>query len=78
MTEKQEKTETLYKKVLLDFDALNFNNYYKDMGIEYIKASNKIYLDDPVIDLILQKEADKILTPLEDWNLRKFKNNNIN
>jgi hypothetical protein len=78
MTEKQEKTETLYKKVLLDFDALNFNNYYKDMGIEYIKASNKIYLDDPIIDLILQKEADKILTPLEDWNLRKFKNNNIN
>ena len=36
----------------------------------------KINIDDPIIDLVLEKDAEKIKTPLEEWNERKFKSNN--
>ena len=54
----------------------HYNNYYKNQGIIHIKKRLKINIDDPIIDLVLEKDAEKIKTPLEEWNERKFKSNN--
>mgnify|MGYP006116308339 CR=1 FL=1 len=36
----------------------------------------RINIDDPIIDLVLEKDAEKITTPLEEWNNKGFKSNN--
>ena len=59
-----------------EFELPEYNNYYKKQGIIHIKKRLRINIDDPIIDLVLQKDAEKITTPLEEWNERKFKSNN--
>ena len=59
-----------------EFELPDYNNYFKNQGILHIKKRLKINIDDPIIDLVLEKEAEKITTPLEEWNERKFKSNN--
>ena len=61
-----------------DFSKVDYNNYNKNRGIEFIKENGKIRLNDPLINLILEKEAENILTPLEEWQQRGFVNNNEN
>ena len=58
------------------FELPEYNDYYKKQGINHIKKRLRINIDDPIIDLVLQKDAEKIKTPLEEWNERKFKSNN--
>ena len=59
-----------------EFELPEYNNYFKNQGINHIKKRLKINIDDPIIDLVLEKDAEKIKTPLEEWNERKFKSNN--
>lgn len=59
-----------------EFELPDYNNYFKNQGINHIKKRLRINIDDPIIDLVLQKDAEKIKTPLEEWNERKFKSNN--
>ena len=59
-----------------EFELPDYNNYYKNQGINHIKKRLRINIDDPIIDLVLEKDAEKIKTPLEEWNERKFKSNN--
>ena len=58
------------------FELPEYNDYYKKQGINHIKNRLKINIDDPIINLVLEKDAEKIKTPLEEWNERKFKTNN--
>ena len=59
-----------------EFELPEYNNYFKNQGINHIKKRLRINIDDPIIDLVLEKDAEKITTPLEEWNERKFKSNN--
>jgi hypothetical protein len=54
-------------------NKLNYNDYYINQGINYIKRNDK--LNDPLMDLVFELEAEKITTPLNDWKKRNFNNN---
>ena len=58
------------------FELPEYNDYYKKQGINHIKKRLRINIDDPIIDLVLEKDAEKIKTPLEEWNNKGFKTNN--
>lgn len=58
------------------FELPEYNNYFKKQGINHIKKRLRINIDDPIIDLVLEKDAEKITTPLEEWNNKGFKTNN--
>ena len=58
-----------------DISKISYNNYYINQGVDYIKRNVK--LNDPLMDLIFEKEADNLKTPLDEWNMRDFKNNNL-
>ena len=60
-----------------DFSKVDYNNYYINNGVQHIKQRLKTNLDDPYINLIINDAAKSIVTPLEEWNRRKFVNNNI-
>ena len=62
-----------------DFSKVNYNDFYKDNAEEIIKRKLNIKLNDPYINLIIQKQVEEIefKTPLEDWKSRNFINNNI-
>ena len=55
-------------------DKLMYNDYYINQGIDYIKRNEK--LNDPLMNLVFEKEAENITTPLNDWKKRGFDNNN--
>ena len=59
-----------------EFELPEYNNYFKNQGINHIKKRLRINIDDPIIDLVLEKDAEKITTPLEEWNNKGFKTNN--
>lgn len=63
-----------------DFSKVNYNDFYKDNAEEIIKRKLNIKLNDPYINLIVQKQIQEIefKTPLEDWKSRNFINNNKN
>ena len=58
-----------------DISKISYNNYYINQGVDYIKRNVK--LNDPLLNLIFEKEADNLKTPLDEWNMRDFKNNNL-
>ena len=58
-----------------DISKISYNNYYINQGVDYIKRNVK--LNDPLMNLIFEKEADNLKTPLDEWNMRDFKNNNL-
>ena len=58
-----------------DISKISYNDYYINQGVDYIKRNVK--LNDPLMNLIFEKEADNITTPLNEWELRDFKNNNL-
>jgi hypothetical protein len=60
-----------------DFSKVDYNNYYINNGVQHIKQRLKTNLDDPYINLIINDAAKSFVTPLEEWNNRKLKNNNI-
>ena len=60
-----------------DFSKVDYNNYHKNNGIQYIKSKMKSGLDDPLINILIEESAKNIVTPLEEWNNRNFINNNI-
>jgi hypothetical protein len=63
------------KTIIINLEDFDINNYYKNQGIEYIKQKHHLK-DDPIIDLVLEEEAKQIMTPLEEWIAKGFKNNN--
>ncbi len=60
-----------------DFSKVDYNNYYKNNGIQHIKSKMKSGLDDPLINILIEESAKSIVTPLEEWNNRNLVNNNI-
>jgi len=58
-----------------DISKISYNDYYINQGVDYVKRNVK--LNDPLINLIFEKEAENITTPLDEWQLRDFKNNNL-
>jgi hypothetical protein len=58
-----------------DISKISYNDYYINQGVNYIKRNVK--LNDPLLNLIFEKEAENITTPLDEWNMRDFKNNNL-
>ena len=52
-----------------------YNNYYQNQGTNHIKKRLKTDIDDSLFDLILEKEAENISTPLQEWYDKKFINN---
>ena len=59
------------------FSKVDYNNYYKNNGIQHIKSKMKSGLNDPLINILIEESAKNIVTPLEEWNNRKLVNNNI-
>ena len=60
-----------------DFSKADYNNYYINNGIQHIKSKMKSGLDDPLLNILVEESAKNMATPLEEWNNRKLKNNNI-
>ena len=58
-----------------DISKISYNDYYINQGVDYIKRNVK--LDDPLMNLIFEKEAENLTTPLDEWQLKDFKNNNL-
>ena len=58
-----------------DISKISYNDYYINQGVDYIKRNVK--LDDPLMNLIFEKEAENLKTPLDEWQLKDFKNNNL-
>ena len=61
-----------------DFSKVDYNNHNKNRGIEFIKENGRIRLNDPYINLVLEKATEDICSPLEEWEKRGFVNNNEN
>ena len=53
-----------------DISKISYNDYYINQGVDYIKRNVK--LNDPLMDLIFEKEAENITTPLDEWNMERF------
>ena len=64
------------KYEIFDMMKADYNNYNKRRGIEFIKENGRIKFNDPYINLLLEREVENIVTPLEEWNQRGFVNNN--
>ena len=60
-----------------DFSKVDYNNYYKNNGIQHIKSKMKSGLNDPLINILIEESAKNIVSPLEEWNNRNLVNNNI-
>ncbi len=75
---KEPNEEKEYKKDNFDFSKVDYNNYYKNNGVEYIKSKMKNGLNDPLMNILIEESAKNIVTPLEEWNKRNFVNNNVN
>ena len=58
-----------------DISKISYNDYYINQGVDYVKRKTK--LNDPLMNLIFEKQAENITTPLDEWELRDFKNNNL-
>lgn len=58
-----------------DISKISYNDYYINQGVDYVKRKTK--LDDPLMNIIFEKESENITTPLNEWELRDFKNNNL-
>ena len=58
-----------------DISRISYNDYYINQGVDYIKRNVK--LNDPLMNLIFEKEAENITTPLDEWQFRDFQNNNL-
>jgi len=58
-----------------DISKISYNYYYINQGVEYIKRNVK--LNDPLMNLIFEEEAKNLKTPLDEWELKDFKNNNL-
>ena len=58
-----------------DISKISYNDYYINQGVDYVKRNVK--LNDPLMNLIFEKEAENITTPLDEWELRDFKNNDL-
>ena len=58
-----------------DISKISYNDYYINQGVDYVKRNVK--LNDPLMNLIFEKEAENITTPLHEWQLRDFQNNNL-
>ena len=58
-----------------DISKISYNDYYINQGVDYIKRNVK--LNDPLMNLIFEKEAENLKTPLDEWELKDFKNNNL-
>lgn len=58
-----------------DISKISYNDYYINQGVDYIKRNVK--LNDPLMNLIFEKEAENLKTPLNEWELKDFKNNNL-
>ena len=58
-----------------DISKIFYNDYYINQGVDYVKRNVK--LNDPLMNLIFEKQAENITTPLNEWELRDFKNNNL-
>ena len=69
------KNETNEEKGEEDISKISYNDYYINQGVDYIKRNVK--LNDPLMNLIFEKEAENLKTPLDEWELRDFKNNNL-
>jgi hypothetical protein len=70
-----EKLKELDEDFGEDLSKISYNDYFKHQGINYIKRNVK--LNDPLMDLIFEKEAENIKTPLDEWNDKSFINNNL-
>ena len=73
-----EFVEKPMKYCFIDLKDLNYNNYFKNQGVELIKRNLRMSCDDPIFDELFEEKSKEIMTPLEEWNIRGFKNNNIN
>ena len=58
-----------------DISKISYNDYYINQGVDYIKRNVK--LNDPLMNLIFEEEAKNLKTPLDEWELKDFKNNNL-
>ena len=58
-----------------DISKISYNDYYINQGVDYVKRNVK--LNDPLMNLIFEKEAENITTPLDEWQFRDFQNNNL-
>jgi hypothetical protein len=58
-------------------DELHYNDYYQHQGIAHIKKRGKIILNDPLIDLALELDVERILTPLEEYKIRNDDDSDI-
>ena len=58
-----------------DISKISYNDYYINQGVDYIKRNVK--LNDPLMNLIFEEEAKNLKTPLDEWQLKDFKNNNL-
>ena len=58
-----------------DISKISYNDYYINQGVDYVKRNVK--LNDPLMNLIFEKEAENLKTPLDEWQLKNFKNNNL-
>ena len=58
-----------------DISKISYNDYYINQGVDYIKRNVK--LNDPLMNLIFEKEAENLKTSLDEWELKDFKNNNL-
>ena len=54
---------------------ISYNDYYINQGVDYIKRNVK--LNDPLMNLIFEEESNNLKTPLDEWQLKDFQNNNI-
>lgn len=70
-----EKLKELDEDFGEDLSKISYNDYFKHQGINYIKRDVK--LNDPLMNLIFEKEAENIKTPLDEWNDKNFINNNL-
>ena len=58
-----------------DISKISYNDYYINQGVDYIKRNVK--LNDPLMDIIFEEQAKNLKTPLDEWELNDFKNNNL-
>ena len=58
-----------------DISKISYNDYYINQGVDYIKRNVK--LNDPLMNLIFEEESKNLKTPLDEWELNDFKNNNL-
>ena len=75
MPMKNDANETNEEKGEEDISKISYNDYYINQGVDYVKRKTK--LDDPLMNLIFEKEAENLKTPLDEWELKDFKNNNL-